>query len=169
MPKPPKYGLIYNWDGNPHGYSEHPQTMEQFLDKVYGPMEDTQVGAHFWCVGEHAARWESDVLETVGDVHGRVYESAQSYTFHENVRSMIARGEDPQAEIITRGHELGMEVYASVRMNDNHFGGAQPSDLATMRHTELTRMRIEHPEWVLGDKTTPWFAVSWNLEHPGGA
>ena len=49
--------------------------------------------------------------------------SAQSYTFHENVRAMIARGEDPQAEIVTRGHELGMEVYASVRMNDNHFGG----------------------------------------------
>ena len=166
MPRPPEYGLIYNWDGNPHGYSEYPQTMEQFLDKVYGPMEDTQVRAHFWCVGEHAARWESDVLETVGDVHGRVYESARSYTFHENVRAMIDRGEDPQAEIITRGHELGMEVYASVRMNDNHFGGAQPSDLATMRHTELTRMRIEHPEWVLGDKTTPWFAVSWNLEHP---
>ena len=166
MPRPPEYGLIYNWDGNPHGYSEYPQTMEQFLDKVYGPMEDTQVRAHFWCVGEHAARWESDVLETVGDVHGRVYENARAYTFHENVRAMIDRGEDPQAEIITRGHELGMGVYASVRMNDNHFGGAQPSDLATMRDTELTRMRIEHPEWVLGDKTTPWFAVSWNLEHP---
>ena len=166
MPKLPHYGLIYNWDGNPHGYSEFPQTMEQFLDKVYGPMEDTQVKAHFWCVGEHAARWESDVLETVGDVHDRVYENAHSFTFNENIRGMIERGEDPQAEIITRGHELGMAVYGSVRMNDNHFGGAQPSDLSTMRHNELTRMRIEHPEWVLGDKTTPWFALSWNLEVP---
>jgi diadenosine tetraphosphate (Ap4A) HIT family hydrolase len=47
MPKPPDYGIIYNWDGNPHGYSEYPQSMESFLEKVYGPMEDTQVGAHF--------------------------------------------------------------------------------------------------------------------------
>ena len=75
MPKPPDYGIIYNWDGNPHGYSEYPQSMDEFLDKVYAPMEETQVGAHFWCVGEHTARWESDVLETVGDVHGRVYEN----------------------------------------------------------------------------------------------
>ena len=67
MPKPPDYGIIYNWDGNPHGYSEYPQSMDEFLDKVYAPMEETQVGAHFWCVGEHTARWESDVLETVGD------------------------------------------------------------------------------------------------------
>ena len=166
MPKPPDYGLIYNWDGNPHSYSEYPQSMEQFIEKVYAPMEDTQVGAHFWCVGEHTARWKSDVLETVGDVHGRVYESAQAFTFNENVIAMIERGEDPQAEIIKRGRALGMQVYASVRMNDNHFGGAQPSDLPTLRHSELTRMRIEHPEWLLGEKTTHWFALSWNLETP---
>ena len=48
MPKPPRYGIIYNWDGNPHGYSEFPQSMEQFLEKVYGPLEDTQVGARSW-------------------------------------------------------------------------------------------------------------------------
>ena len=85
MPKPPDYGIIYNWDGNPHGYSEYPQSMDEFLDKVYAPMEETQVGAHFWCVGEHTARWESDVLETVGDVHGRVYESVQAHNFNENI------------------------------------------------------------------------------------
>ena len=61
--------------------------MEQFLDKVYAPMEETQVGAHFWCVGEHTARWESDELETVGDVYDRVYENAQSFTFNENIRA----------------------------------------------------------------------------------
>ena len=166
MPKPPDYGIIYNWDGNPHGYSEYPQSMDEFLDKVYAPMEETQVGAHFWCVGEHTARWESDVLETVGDVHGRVYESVQAHNFNENILAMIERGEDPQQEIIDRGHALGMEVYASIRMNDNHFGGAQPSELPTMRSSELTRMRIEHPEWLLGEKTTEWFAASWNLEVP---
>ncbi len=31
MLKPPDYRIIYNWDGAPHGYSEHLQTMEQFL------------------------------------------------------------------------------------------------------------------------------------------
>ena len=166
MPRPPDYGVIYNWDGNPHGYSEFPQTMEQFLEKAYAPMADTQVGAHFWCVGEHTARWKSDVLELVGDVHDRRYEDVYSYTFNENVVAMLERGEDAQEAIIERGRELGLHVYASVRMNDNHFGGAQLSDLSTMRHSELTRMRIEHPEWLLGDQTKEWFALSWNFEVP---
>jgi len=149
-----------------HGISEYPQSIETFLDKTYAPIEDTQVGAHFWCVGEHTARWKSDVLELVGDVHGRRYESAQAYTFNENILAMLERGEDPQAAAIERGHELGMHVYASIRMNDNHFGGAQPEDLQRMHHSELTRMRIEHPEWVLGDQTSEWFALSWNFEVP---
>ena len=44
MPRPPDYGIIYNWDGVPHAISEVPQSMEAFLDKVYAPLEDTQVG-----------------------------------------------------------------------------------------------------------------------------
>ena len=41
MPRPPDYGIIYNWDGVPHAISEVPQSMEAFLDKVYAPLEDT--------------------------------------------------------------------------------------------------------------------------------
>ena len=166
MPTPPSYGIIYNWDGAPHGYTEAPQSMDAFLEKMYAPLENTQVGAHFWCVGEHAARWPSEALEQLGDVHGRRYENAQTYIFTENIRQMLARGEDPQAALIDRGHELGLHVYASIRMNDNHFNGAQVKDLDTLHHTELTRMRIEHPEWLLGDRTSEWFALSWNFAVP---
>ena len=166
MPRPPDYGIIYNWDGNPHGYSEYPQSMDAFLEKVYGPMEDTQVGAHFWCIGEHTAAWKSEVLEMVGEVHGRNYESVHSYNFNENILAMLERGEDPQEEVIKRGRELGMHVYASVRMNDNHFGGAQVEDLPEMHDSGLTKMRIEHPEWLLGEQAPEWFALSWNFEVP---
>ena len=47
MPRPPDYGIIYNWDGAPHGHSEVPQSMEAFLEMMYAPLADTQVGAHF--------------------------------------------------------------------------------------------------------------------------
>ena len=166
MSKPPEYGIIYNWDGAPHGYSEVPQSMEAFLEKAYAPLEDTQVGAHFWCIGQHAARWQSEALELLGDVHDRYYESVQSYIRTENIRQMLERGEDAQEALIERGHELGIHVYASVRMNDNHFNGAQVADLETLHHTELTHMRRNHPEWVLGDQTSEWFALSWNLAVP---
>ena len=173
MNRPPEYGIIHNWDGAPHGLSEYPQSMEQFLDKVYAPMIDTQVGAHFWCIGEHTARYQSDILEPLSN---REYLNAHSYNFDENVFAMIERGEDPQAETITRGHELGKHVYVSVRMNDNHFNGAQPKDLLTMSHhvprnsdhvPGVTQMRRDHPEWLLGDRAaSDWFALSWNMAVP---
>ena len=165
MSRPPHYGIIYNWDGHPH-YSEVPQSMETFLEKTYAPLEDTQVGALFWCIGEHAARWPSEELELLGDVHGRRYEDARSYAFTENIRKMLERGEDPHPPLIERGRQLGLQVYVSMRMNDNHFNGAQPENLATLHHTELTRLRREHPEWTLGDQTSEWFAASWNMAVP---
>jgi len=141
MPGPTNYGIIYNWDGAPHGYSAVPQSMDDFLDKVYAPLIDTQVGALFWCVGEHAVRWSSQKLELLGDIHQRHYESAATYTHTENIRRMLERGEDPQQALIDRGHQLGLHVYASLRMNDNHFNGAQLGDLSTLHHTELTQLR----------------------------
>ncbi len=166
MPKPPDYGIIYNWDGAPHGYSQVPQSLEEFLDKMYAPIEGTQVGAHFWCTGEHTSRWKSGALEMIGGGAGRTYENASTYIFCENVLQMLERGEDPQTEAIRRGRELGLHVYASIRMNDNHFDGAQIEDLPTLKHTSLTTMRREHPHWLLGEKTSDWFALSWNLEVP---
>ena len=166
MPKAPKYGVIYNWDGAPHGYSEYPQSTEAFLQKAYAPMRDTQVGAHFWSLGSHVARWKSDVLEMVGESTGRRYRGAGALTSTENMLAMLERGEDPQEAIIRGGHELGLHVYASIRMNDNHFGGAQVEDLPTMSRARVTRMRREHPEWLLGDQTSEWFALSWNMAVP---
>lgn len=166
MPRPPSYGIIYNWDGAPHGYSEVPQSLETFLDKAYAPLVDTQVGALFWCIGEHATRWPTDDLEMLGDVHGRRYESAHSYIHTENIRQMLDRGEDPQKALIDRGHEVGIDVYASIRMNDNHFNGAQLEDIAELHHTELTQLRIDHPDWLLGDRTAEWFALSWDMSVP---
>ncbi|MDP7364479.1 MAG: hypothetical protein QF768_17960 [Candidatus Latescibacteria bacterium] len=166
MPSPQDYRIIYNWDGAPHGYSEVPQSMENLLQAVYAPLEDTQTDALFWCIGEHAARWESENLELLGDEHGRVYENAYNYNFTENIRQMLERGEDPQQAIIERGHELGLHVYGSVRMNDNHFGGTQPADIGRLHHTEMTRLRREHPEWMLGDQTSEWYAASWNMSIP---
>ena len=67
MSKPKKYGVIYNWDGAPHGSNEYPQSMEQFLGKMYDPLANPQVGAHFWCTGEDTSRFKSNVLELTGD------------------------------------------------------------------------------------------------------
>jgi peptidoglycan/xylan/chitin deacetylase (PgdA/CDA1 family) len=160
MPRPPDYGIIYNWDGAPHSYSEYPQTMEQFLDKAYAVMQDTQVGAHFWSVGGEVERWRKD---DVAEREPKTYGGARHFTGAENLLAMYERGEDPHEAMITRGHELGMHVYASVRMNDNHFSGLQPEDMARSKHRGLTQFRRDHPEYLIGDRTTEWFALSYDF------
>ena len=55
---------------------------------------------------DHAARWDSDELEVLGDVYDRTYGDAYSYTAVENIRQMLERGEDPQAALIQRGREM---------------------------------------------------------------
>ena len=162
----PPYRLALNWDGAPHSYSPVPQSLEQFLHKVFEPLTGTCVDALFWCVGEHTTTWSGGELEVVGERTDRKYEDAAAWTHAENIRRMLDRGENPLRAIVDRGHELGIAVYASLRMNDNHFDGAQPADLATMQHVELTKLRQEHPEWLLGDSTSEWFALSWNMAVP---
>lgn len=163
----PAYRLIYNWDGAPHGYSEYPQTLEQFLAKTFAPMKGTQVDAHFWCITEHEAKWRPSELEFTGETEGRRYDSAGSMRHSENIRAMLDRGENPYGAMVQRGRELGIAVWASVRMNDNHFNGLQPAEMKHTVMSGLTRLRKEHPEWTLGAKNTPkWFAASWNFAVP---
>ena len=141
--------------------------MDDFLDHVYAPLVDTQVGALFWSAGGQGSRWPSDVVDFIGEAEGRRYQSVGAYTASENIRQMYDRGEDPQASMIERGHALGLHVYASVRMNDNHFGGAQVGDLGELHKAHrVETLRYEHPEWVLGDRTSEWFALSWNMAIP---
>ncbi len=185
---PPAYGIIYNWDGNPVGYSEYPQSQEQFLHKVYAPIDGTQVGAHFWCVGEHEAEWPSDTMPVVGDSVGRVYETVWGMRRAESLRAMFERGEDPYAALVSRGHDLGVDVFASVRMNDNHLwsvgaGGETshsdptwwmssfrkpmtPEDMATTVSSGLTQVHKDHPEWCLGNDAPAWVSTSWNMAIP---
>ena len=167
MSLPPNYRIIYNWDGAPHGYSPTPQSLASFLDKTYAPLKDTQVDALFWSTGGQESRWPSEILDFVGETQSRRYKQVGAYTATENIRQMYERGEDPQAALIAHGHALGLHVYASVRMNDNHFNGAQVADLGTLfKAHQVEALRYEHPEWLLGDRTAEWFALSWNMAIP---
>ena len=186
---PQSYGIIYNWDGNPHGYSGYPQSLDDFLEKVYAPIKDTQVGALFWCVGQHEAKWPSTEIPMIGDSVDRRYDTVQDMQRAENVRVLFERNEDPYGAIVARGRQIGLDVYASVRMNDNHFWAAgprgeaahpvdrtywmsdttqplRPEDMARTTASELTQARKDHPEWCLGYSAPPWASTSWNMAVP---
>ena len=43
----PRYRVIYNWDGAPHGYGAPPQSMESFLEATFKPVADTHCDGSF--------------------------------------------------------------------------------------------------------------------------
>ena len=164
----PDYKLVYNWDGAPLDYSEYPQSLEQFLEKVYAPLVHTQVDALFWNLGSHEASWPSQNLEMVGETEDRQYATVRGMRHAEGLLAMFERGENPYAALVERGRELGIAVFASIRMNDNHFYGILPEDMARTRRVALTRLRKEHPEWCLQPDQVPEQRGigSWNFAFP---
>ena len=173
---PPDYRIIFNWDGTPHGYLDVPYTSEQLLDIIYAPIENTQVDALFWCLGTHEASWPSESLSRVGDSEGRRYMSVTGMRRSEGVRVLWREGKDFYDRLVARGHELGIHVYASIRMNDNHFWSDEsmhalplkPEDMVDTSRPGLTQIRKDHPEWTLGIGNGPtWAATSWNIANLG--
>ena len=174
-PASPDYGIMFNHDGTFLGKSEYPQRVDELLDKIYGPLRNTQVGAFMWCVGAEQARWPSEKLESIFDPQDRPYGSVKEFRRAESVRAMYDRGEDLYGDIVRRGHDLGMDVYVAIRMNDNHFWSDSarrafplaPEEMARTVRPELTQFRKDHPEWVLGIGNAPrWAVTSWNMAIP---
>ncbi len=165
---PPPYGIIYNWDGAPFDYSEYPQSIEQLLEKTYAPIKDTQVGALCYSMGTHEANWPTDTVEMAGDSVGREYDLVRSMRHIEGLRAMFERGENPYEAMVKRGRELGVHVYSSIRMNDQHFWTTHTlDDMLKSKRAPFTQMRLDHPEWCLGEDHAPgWCATSWNMAIP---
>ena len=77
------------------------------------------------------------------------------------------RGRNPSRRWTNSPVQLGIDVDAAGRMTDNHFGGAQGADLGSLhKGRRVETLRCEHPEWVLGERTSEWFALSWNMAVP---
>ena len=172
---PPPYKIIFNWDGTPDGYSEYPQSLEQLLDIVYAPIEDTQIRALFWCLGAEEAKWPSETLPVIGEAENCFYGSVKNMRRAEGVRAMFERGEELYAAMVERGHQMGIHVYCSIRMNDNHFWSEaarrepplNPEEMAKTARPGLTQFRKDHPEWCLSADHAPrWAATSWNMAIP---
>ena len=103
----------------------------------------------------------------VGDTVGRVYGTVRSMRDTENLRAMLERGEDPYTAMVDRGRELGIDVWNSIRMNDNHFWDIDSLEaMQTSKSQGLTDMRRQHPEWCLGDDAPNWCTTSWNMAIP---
>ena len=173
-PPVPDYGIILNNDGGYLKHAEVPMSVEDLLERIYGPLVGTQVGALSWCVGVEEAHWPSDRLPMIGEAEGRRYFSVRDMRRAESLRAMFDGNVDLYGQLVRRGHQMGLGVYASVRMNDNHFWSdaerrakpLRPEEMAATERPHLTAFRKRHPEWVLGEGAPAWAATSWNMAVP---
>ena len=173
-PPAPDYGIILNNDGGYLKHAEFPMSVEDLLERIYGPLAGTQVGALAWCVGVEEAHWPSDRLPMIGEAEGRRYLSLSDMRRAESLRAMFDADVDLYGQLVRRGHQMGLGVYASVRMNDNHFWSdaerrakpLRPEEMAATERPHLTAFRKRHPEWVLGEGAPAWAATSWNMAVP---
>ena len=174
MTAAPDYGIILNNDGGYLKNAEVPISVDDLLERIYGPLAGTQVGALSWCVGVEEAHWPSERLPMIGEAEGRRYFSVSDMRRAESLRAMFDDGVDLYGRLVRRGRELGLGVYASIRMNDNHFWSdkarrappLKPEEMAATERPHLTAFRKSHPEWVLGEGAPAWAATSWNMAVP---
>ena len=157
-----KRRIVYNDDGDQmyqypegSGYDYGVVDDQSFIDARTTPAFDTHVDTYVWCVGNGAnPPW--------------------GYLNQGNRGLVPCLGSEWRAAdlIIDACHAKGMEVWASLRMNDIH-----DSFMAKTLEETHDPMKAEHPEWLIGTiedrdnlpaeliEKRLWSA--WNFEHKG--
>jgi len=135
-PRPVKrYRVIFNSDG--HGvFKDARGDLDQWIENLFGPLEDSHVDALFWCdgAGGNTANYDSRVLERNGARSGKTDPALEK---------LITEGNDPPRVVVREAHKRKIDVFYSFRINDIH-DAFLPEERATFK--------IKHPEWLIGKK-----------------
>ena len=119
-----RYRVISNCDG--HSVAKDAEgDPNQWIENVFGPLEDSHVDALFWCdgAGGNTANYGSQVLEGTGQRIGKP---------RPWITKLLHQGVDPPEVIVREAKKRGIDVYYSFRINDIH-DAFIPDELATFK------------------------------------
>jgi len=124
------YRVIFNSDGEGSANG----SVDAYIQKLFGPLEDSHVDALFWCdgAGGNTANYDSEVLELTGARIGKV---------QPELRRWIKEGNDPPKVVVREAKKRGLDTFYSFRINDIH-DAFIPGEFPTFK--------VEHPEWMMG-------------------
>lgn len=130
-----RYRLIFNCDGNAV-FKDAAGDTDQWLENLFGPLENSHVEALFWCdgAGGNTASYDSRVLERTG---------ARAGSIDPHLRRLIDEGNDPPLLVVREARRRGLDAFYSFRINDVH---------DAFLPEELPVFKVEHPEWLLGEQ-----------------
>jgi len=136
--------------------SEAPMGIDEFAKITIGALENTHINTFYWQLGTDPymstpTHRYSDIYSHATDVAPQwgegieSFETAGAWRIYENTRHMRELGTDPAEVVVERGHEAGIQVLLSMRVNDIHDGFSTSEDPEILSSTKKS-----HPEWLLG-------------------
>jgi hypothetical protein len=129
------YRVIFNCDG--HAVAKDAAgDLNQWIENLYGPLENSHVDVLFWCdgAGGNTANYDSQVLERTG------VRSGQPRTY---IDKWIDEGNDPPKIVVREARKRQLDVFYSFRINDIH---------DSFIPDEMPTFKVEHPEWMIGEQ-----------------
>ncbi len=143
--------LIYNNDGNDMSWNH--ENPESFLSKRIDPALNTQVDSIFYCTGGTTVYdHDTNVAERSDDLHKVIKFTGGARVV--NMGMLRREGVDSLSLVTKRGHEAGLEVFWTHRINDIH---------DSFTDCLLTHWKREHPQYLMG---TPDDMKQYDISHP---
>jgi hypothetical protein len=139
----PRRRVIFNNDGGSQlDFYRLPLSWDKIVEANVGVFKDTQMKTLFWGLGNgHTVHHDTEV----GDFYGEdleTYETMVTWVRYEHFKRLIREGHDLLQGVVEEGHKIGLEVFASFRMNDFHDSREEQA---------LGPFKKKHPEFLLGD------------------
>ncbi len=150
--------VIFNNDGNEPVYFCNAATPEELLRSRTAPLAGSQVDSIFYCT------WDSGFgLFTHHTKIGQVFTTREAMFGPNRTQEFLDRGIDPLRVMTEFAHRNRMELFWSLRMNDTHDGSRTEYGPVMFR---ANRLKVEHPEWLIGSPEKPprhgvWSAVDY--------
>ena len=139
----PRRRIILNCDGEPREmFAPPPVDWDALVENNVEVLTGTHVDTLFWGMGTgYVFIHDTKIGEFLGD-HSDGFRSLVLARLRANARSLIEQGRDTLGGIVEAGHARGLEVFASLRMNDLH--DSQEGD-------QLGKLKRDHPEYLIGE------------------
>ena len=151
-----QYRLLLNSDGGSGAlYAHEPPITEKQLRRVIDALEGTQVDVFIQSVsfGSYVA-YDTKVGELYGKGHTE-FEEPNFRRWAHNVNGLLERGKDPLEIWSKRAHELGMEFWPALRMNDIH------KDWTERWPSLRTKWELDRPHVKIGADSTDYYRRRW--------
>jgi hypothetical protein len=152
--------IIFNNDGNEPVYLCRSVSKDELLEHRTRGLVGTQVDSIFYCT------WSSGFsLFTHRTQAGQVFGTREGRFTNNLAQAFLEQGVNALRVMVEFGHQHGIEVFWSMRMNDTHDGSRTDYGPVMFR---ANRLKLQHPEYLIGSAAKPprygvWSAVDYGL------